>query len=749
MTAVLPLRLLGRKNEDFFVFDPRSPEHMVDHFDIISYTWGDTVPPYHCGIENVSWEVILHKQKLEDIKNLMIRADIQNLWVDCVCINQTDDKEKNAEVVKMYEYYRSARSCYILVEMDDVWDPQKIVNDLRFLGHILSNMGGTTLASEAKSLTTNLTNQLSEWAKKPWTFGVHPSIVQSAAIDMGVLNCYSTCIHHVRSLFENPYFTRMWTFQEMILGKNITMWGISPRDISCIGELHIWMDLATDAKDKAYKLQEWVENCWHVKPDSVNTILRFIEDDNQTLSSLQLQVKGISSARTDIINGGPYWWYENYMGVSNIFSAVSITPRKARDRVDIFKGLLGVFSGLFTAEEVNRDMSHHDIDRISFAFFKQLSIKTGRAWTKLAISSGDRGDWDWIPVAEIPREALTTDCFAGVVNLGSLKKGKHQARALAMTGIKGVPRKYMKIELMQDNRGYQFIFKGCNCGKKQKTGKFKSELIPTDDQPREVVMDETGRILVQCATILGSLMDPGRNLVQYRKRFLNKLQPYWDISDPNAKPAGWINRCVSGTVWENPFPEYFRAHNMSMNYKMVSMVGCGSRLENENTESISCEVRINCGCVIVAPFSWIFEAITAVQDSFLGDIYATLDNDNRIVLKDGVGLVQVGDVGRAFNLVAFGGEVNSHKTYASNCRSTRLDKPIFPQVTWPTGRALVRAEFTHDIMDMMRDYSYVETGGSGNLLICRSHPMDQYKIIGVCIDEGIVCNKGRHTVSLR
>jgi hypothetical protein len=153
--------------------------------------------------------------------------------------------------------------------------------------------------------------------------------------------------------------------------------------------------------------------------------------------------------------------------------------------------------------------------------------------------------------------------------------------------------------------------------------------------------------------------------------------------------------------------------------------------------------------MIVAPFPLIFEAITAVYGSFLGDSYATLDGDNRIVLKDGVGLVQVGDIGRTFNLVAFGGDIDAHKSYASSCRNTKVDKPAIPKSLWPSGRALIRDEFKHDITDMMRDYGYVETGGNGNLLVCRNHPLDQYKIIGVCIDESIANKNGRKTVTLR
>jgi hypothetical protein len=205
---------------------------------------------------------------------------------------------------------------------------------------------------------------------------------------------------------------------------------------------------------------------------------------------------------------------------------------------------------------------------------------------------------------------------------------------------------------------------------------------------------------------------------------------------------------VSGTGWEYPEPLIFRVHNRSMNYKMGAITGCESRLQNESTANISCEVRVNCGCTIVAPFSLIFEAITAVEGSSLGDASAIVDND-RIILTDGLGLVQVGDVGRAFNLVAFGGDVDSHKDYSRRCMSTKVDKPVLPKQPWPTGRALLREEFTHGITDSMRDYGYVNTNGSGNLLICRNNPMGQYRIIGVCIDKFIKNKGGIHTVTIR
>src|ERR1700730_8777497 len=132
---------------------------------------------------------------------------------------------------------------------------------------------------------------------------------------------------------------------------------------------------------------------------------------------------------------------------------------------------------------------------------------------------------------------------------------------------------------------------------------FSSERIRTSDQCSDIVGDQTGKILVECATILWSVMDPGNDVVEYRKRLLDKLQPNWRWTDPNAKPKGWVERCVDGTPWEKPHPHHLRRHNISMNYNMIDMIECGSRLENSSTENISCQVRVNCGCTIIAPFS--------------------------------------------------------------------------------------------------------------------------------------------------
>ncbi|KFA70388.1 hypothetical protein S40285_07801 [Stachybotrys chlorohalonatus IBT 40285] len=764
MDGVLPLRLIGRNDDDsLFIFETKS--RRVDDFDILSHKWPPTLdkPGYHYPMPGLHYNVLVPSATIEEIKTLMAQAKINYLWADCLCINQLDDNEILNEVSKMFEYYKGARRCHVLLHMQDAWDPQTIVDDLKFLGHVLSNMGGATLASEAVGLSDNMIRRLAVWENKEeqnWVFPMDKGLVRSSGVDMGVLNCYATCINRITSLFNNIYFKRVWTFQEMILGKNVNLWAINTValpgtssatgdysiTLTSIGELPVWMNLATDSNDKANKLYQWIHCSRDQKSDLVLAILNAIEEQAVEVKSLQLRVGGITSAKSDIMHGGSSWWKFNSRGVSNIFSAVSLIPRVAEKPRDIYLGLLGIFNGLFDVEQLST--LGMDMDKITFEFFQQLSIKTEFAWTKLAISSGERKQWDWIPVARIPKTPNTTDCFSGVIQLGRLKK-KGQAKSMAVTGVKGTPRPYMKIRLVgQESGKFQFIFKGCNCGKKIKTGFFKKETIPTHDTPVQIRTDQTGRTLVWCATVLGSLIDPGCNLPDYRRKLLNRLLPVWRVTDPLAKPIGWTDRCVSGTAWENPGE--IRPHNWSMNYDMVDIHHCRSRLHNDSTANLACEVTVNCGCTITAPFSFIFEGISAVKGSSLGETVATLDNDGRITLHDGLGFVQVGDEGKTFKLVAFGGDVRAHRAHAVECRVKKKSKPLELTKPWPSGRALVRDDFTHDMTDMMRNYGYISTEGAGNMLISRNKPVGPYKIIGVCIDQHLSEQEDGYTdVTLR
>jgi hypothetical protein len=159
MATTLPQRLLTIVGGELGVIN--TIEHNVSEFDIVSYTWGGTVDAYDASIPGVNWKVEISKDRIDDIKRLMEapkgKYETRYVWADCVCIDQNNEAEKNTEMAKMYEYYKSARMCHILLHMDGIWNPHRILNDLRFIDHILSYLGGAALAREAR-LTPNLTS---------------------------------------------------------------------------------------------------------------------------------------------------------------------------------------------------------------------------------------------------------------------------------------------------------------------------------------------------------------------------------------------------------------------------------------------------------------------------------------------------------------------------------------------------------------------------------------------------------------
>jgi hypothetical protein len=149
-----PLRLLthSKATESFLVFTPTTPLP----YDILSYTWRSALlpedddapppPPYDTGIANISWRVKVHPLKIAQIKSFMIHSSIEYLWVDALCINQDDEVEVTGEMEKMYYYYTGAAKCHILLDMEEAWDPHGIVEELRFVDHIMDWMGGSVVA---------------------------------------------------------------------------------------------------------------------------------------------------------------------------------------------------------------------------------------------------------------------------------------------------------------------------------------------------------------------------------------------------------------------------------------------------------------------------------------------------------------------------------------------------------------------------------------------------------------------------
>ncbi|KAI0198823.1 hypothetical protein F4808DRAFT_434578 [Astrocystis sublimbata] len=153
----------------------RAPQYCA-----ISYTWGDEdetetiqLDKQDFRVRGNLWSCLYHL----GLSALTSRTSSRYLWVDAVCIDQTNTSEKNAQVRVMDEIYRNASYVSIWlgsaprVEAPDVWLPQHrvYVPARRFIRR-----------------TSNF-----QW------------------------------MDHIEALIDHPYWSRYWVIQECLLAQSL------------------------------------------------------------------------------------------------------------------------------------------------------------------------------------------------------------------------------------------------------------------------------------------------------------------------------------------------------------------------------------------------------------------------------------------------------------------------------------------------------------------------------------------------
>jgi len=83
VNCTVPLRFLTRPTGNFLaVVDRRAGNYEFDEYEILTYQWGTSSPPYNCGIPGVSWNVTVSAAKIHAIQRFMVASGTQRLWVD-------------------------------------------------------------------------------------------------------------------------------------------------------------------------------------------------------------------------------------------------------------------------------------------------------------------------------------------------------------------------------------------------------------------------------------------------------------------------------------------------------------------------------------------------------------------------------------------------------------------------------------------------------------------------------------------
>lgn len=174
-------------------------------FEALSYTWGDVLPLRDITVNDMPFSV---RANLESF--LRHRRESQRsiyLWVDAICINQNNVAEKNLQIPRMSMVYVSAKDIVVWL------GPASDDSELTIYG--LRMLGADSPYDSMPQLTENL-------------------------------------LKAVQKLFQRPWWTRVWTVQEIVIG------GIERKlgniRVQCGHDSVLWINIVVaSARMKAYQ----------------------------------------------------------------------------------------------------------------------------------------------------------------------------------------------------------------------------------------------------------------------------------------------------------------------------------------------------------------------------------------------------------------------------------------------------------------------------------------------------------------
>lgn len=156
-------------------------------YEAVSYTWG---PDDFTGLIHIQGKPLSVSTTIETLfHHLSSYAETKVLWIDQICINQADDAEKSSQVPLMRAIYSNATNT--IVWLDGVEEPWKARTMLAGIWHEF------VYGTEESSLAMIRQHSLTYPHSGGWS--------------------------QLSNIFANPYFSRVWVVQEVVLSSSITI----------------------------------------------------------------------------------------------------------------------------------------------------------------------------------------------------------------------------------------------------------------------------------------------------------------------------------------------------------------------------------------------------------------------------------------------------------------------------------------------------------------------------------------------
>lgn len=228
LLALLP----ARDTTDTTVHCTLSTHFLADAPDYaaLSYVWGDA---------NLTRTILVDGQTVHVTTNLadalaqLRDFGVQTLWVDALCIDQTNDEEKSQQVQKMSDIYRRAGTVVAWVGLAD-GESGRGVAAVKVLAGVAEAVGLVNVLLPG-------VGGVAKWRKGDYLEGICGLLLDgSCGIGDGDVG-------RVIALMEREYWRRLWILQEISLAESVTL--------VCGRDSVLWSDA-----EKALAVLKWLRH---------------------------------------------------------------------------------------------------------------------------------------------------------------------------------------------------------------------------------------------------------------------------------------------------------------------------------------------------------------------------------------------------------------------------------------------------------------------------------------------------------
>ncbi|KAH0545111.1 hypothetical protein FGG08_000723 [Glutinoglossum americanum] len=166
-------------------------------YSALSYTWGEPQPTYPILLDGMEFKV--RRNLLEALRYFRSTKDRLTMWVDAICINQDDIRERESQVALIRNVYKEAEIVWAWL---GAGNPTQVRSAFYFLHNLASR--------ELKNITEDLRH-----AKIPRAETMQ--LVESEATN----DTYVRRWLDVAYLLDSLWFSRMWVIQEVVMGQKV------------------------------------------------------------------------------------------------------------------------------------------------------------------------------------------------------------------------------------------------------------------------------------------------------------------------------------------------------------------------------------------------------------------------------------------------------------------------------------------------------------------------------------------------